>query len=225
MRGRSQFVGVAGQHYVAYCLSIRGIHAAITLGNVPNVDVVIAKPDGSLALSIQVKTKRWAYKGKHYGREVSEWDVGPSALNAISDNFWYAFVDLQEDLQESRGPPWNPRVFLVPSMWVRKFVKNASPKRRMYLLPKELWGECLERWDRINKFFDRDRETLNWCRKVPRGATWQAPNAALQPTHCGAWRGFIVRLRSQIADRYRTGVVLGPSGVCLAQNGRLFDSR
>ena len=168
MRGRSQFVGVAGQHYVAYCLSIRGIHAAITLGNVPDVDVVIAKPDGSLALSIQVKTSSSAYRPNHYGKEVCEWDVGPSAVNAISNNFWYAFVDLQE----SDGPPWNPRVFLVPSRWVGKFVKNASPKRRMYLLPKQVWGECLERWDRINKFLDGDREALNWCRRVPRGATW-----------------------------------------------------
>jgi len=133
----------------------------------PQFDVVIAKPDGSLALSIQVKTSRCAYRRKHYGKEVCEWDVGPSAVNAISDNFWYAFVDLQE----RDGRSWNPRVFLVPSRWVGKFVKEEWV-RKVYMLARKLWPECLGRWDRVNKFFDGDGETLNWCRRVPRGATW-----------------------------------------------------
>ena len=47
MRGRSQFIGSAGQYHVAYCLTVRGIHAAITLGNVPDVDIVAASNDGS----------------------------------------------------------------------------------------------------------------------------------------------------------------------------------
>jgi hypothetical protein len=119
MRGHSQFVGAAGQHYVAYCLSIRKIHAAITLGNVPDVDIVIAKPDGSVALSLQVKTSRWAYRPKRYGKELCEWDVGASSVNRFSDNLWYAFVDLQE----SEEPQLIPRVFPVASLWVGKFVK------------------------------------------------------------------------------------------------------
>jgi len=122
-RGRSQFVGAAGQHFVAYCLSVRGIHAAITLGNVPDVDVdvdvVIAKPDGSIALSIQVKTSRWAYRPNRYGKERCEWDVGGSAVNRWSENLWYSFVDFQE---EGNPPSWKPRVFIVPSLWVAKYV-------------------------------------------------------------------------------------------------------
>ena len=168
MHGRSQFVGAAGQHYVAYCLSIRGIHAAITLGNVPTVDVVIAKPDGSLALSIQVKTSRWAYRSNRYGKELCEWDVGQSAVNCFSDNLWYAFVDLQE----SDPPSWNPRVFLVPSLWVGKFVKEEW-SRKMYMLPVPAWPQCLERWDRIGAFFDGEPDTLHWCRNIPsEAADW-----------------------------------------------------
>ena len=56
MRGHSQFIGAAGQHYVAYLLGIRGIHAAITLGNVPDVDVLISKPDGSKLLTSAVNS-------------------------------------------------------------------------------------------------------------------------------------------------------------------------
>lgn len=171
MVGRSQFVGAAGQHYVTYCLSVRGIHAAITLGNVPAVDVIVAKPDGELALSIQVKTSRWAHRDNRYGKELCEWDVGASAVNRFSDHLWYAFVDLQE----SDTPSWNPRVFLVPSLWVGKFVKEDW-SRKLYMLPAEAWRLCLERWDHINGFFERNLETRNWYSSIPPEAQdWECP--------------------------------------------------
>jgi hypothetical protein len=128
MRGRSQFIGSAGQYYVAYCLTVRGFHAAITLGDVPDVDVVVANTDGSRLLSIQVKTSRWAYRSKRYGYELREWDVGGSAVGRYSPNLWYAFVDLQES-----DPGCNPLVFVVPSLWVSNFVK-AEWGRKMYML-------------------------------------------------------------------------------------------
>ena len=95
-RGQAQFIGAAGQHYVAYCLGVRYIHAGITLGNVPDVDLIVAKPDGSAALSLQVKTSRGAYCHNHFGKEVCQWPVGEAAVNRCSDRLWYAFVDLQE---------------------------------------------------------------------------------------------------------------------------------
>jgi len=164
MRGRSQFVGAAGQHYVAYCLAIRGVHAAITLGNVPDVDIIIAKSNGSLALSVQVKTSRWAHRPSRYGKESCEWDVGESAVDRCADNLWYALVDLQE--RESGGPSWEPRVFLVPSWWVGKFVKKEW-SRKMYWLPREAWPQCLERWDRIPAFFTGEADVYHWCRNIP----------------------------------------------------------
>lgn len=162
MRGRSQFIGAAGQHYVAYCLSARGIHAAITLGNVPDVDVLIAKPDGSKLLAIQVKTSRNAYRGNRYGKELCEWDVGAAAVNRFSNNLWYAFVDLRE----TEEPTWSPRVFLVPSLWVGKFV-NEEWSRKLYMLPSEAWPQSLERWDRIELFLNDDKDTLKWCSSIP----------------------------------------------------------
>ena len=60
MMGRNQFVGSAGQYYVAYSLTVRGIHAAITVGNVPSVDLIASSFDGSKTLAVQVKTARRA---------------------------------------------------------------------------------------------------------------------------------------------------------------------
>ncbi|MCL4305861.1 hypothetical protein KJZ99_08085 [bacterium] len=162
MPARSQFIGAAGQHYVAYCLGIREIHAAITLGNVPSVDIVVAEPNGSASLSIQVKTSRWAHRPKRYGKEVCEWDVGPSAVERCSESLWYAFVDLRESSERT----WSPRVFIVPSVWVGKFVQ-AGWSRKMYRLPAEAWPQCLERWDRFSRYFDQDPETMDWCRSAP----------------------------------------------------------
>jgi hypothetical protein len=119
-------------------------------------------------LSIQVKNSRWAYRANRYGKELCEWDVGASAVGKFSDNFWYAFVDLQE----SDAPSLNPRVFLVPSLWVGKFVKEDW-SRKMYMLPVEVWPQCLERWDRISAFFSGDQDTINWSRNIPpEAADW-----------------------------------------------------
>lgn len=92
MRGRSQFIGSAGQYYLAYCLTVRGSHAAITLGDVPDVDVIVATADGSRLLSLQVKTARWAYRSKRYGYELREWEVGSSAVDRSAEGLWYAFA-------------------------------------------------------------------------------------------------------------------------------------
>ena len=168
MSGHSQFLGVAGQHYVAYCLSVRGIHAAITLGNVPAVDIAIARHDGAIGLSMQVKTSRWAHRPNRYGRDVCEWNVGASAVGRSAENLWYAFVDLREETRADAAPTWTPRVFLVPSVWVGSFVKEDW-KLKMYMLPTEVWPQCLERWDRMTAFFSGDADTVSWCRDIPTG--------------------------------------------------------
>jgi hypothetical protein len=170
MRGRSQFRGSAGQYYVAYCLTVRNFHAAITLGNVPDVDIVVAKEDGSRLLSIQVKTATWAHRGKRYGYELREWDVGRSSAGRSSENLWYAFVDLQEDDAIQK-----PLVFIVPSLWVGNFV-GIDFSRFMYLLRSELWPDCQERWDHIRGFLDEDPMTLAWARQIPKEAEhWPWP--------------------------------------------------
>ena len=93
----SQFAGAAGQYHVTYCLSVRNIHAAITLSNAPDIDVLASNIDGSRLLSIQVKTSRRAYRKNRYGFEVCEWDVNARIIDRGSPSLWFAFVDLQEN--------------------------------------------------------------------------------------------------------------------------------
>src|SRR5205807_1195578 len=132
----------------------------LTLGNVPDVDVLVASVDGGKVLSLQVKTSRWAYRAKRYGHTLREWDVG-AADGKSSPTWWYAFVDLQES-----GQVWTPRVFLVPSLWVGKFVQPGW-KRKMFMLPESLWAETEEQWGRIRQFLDADLALLSWVGTYP----------------------------------------------------------
>jgi hypothetical protein len=172
MRGRSQFVGSAGQYYLAYGLTVRGFHAAITLGNVPDVDVVVANTDGSRLLAVQVKTSRWAYRPNRYGHELCEWDVGISAVGRAAEGLWYAFIDLQQASEDQRSPV----VYFVPSVWVSGMVKRDC-SRKMYMLRSLLWPRCKERWDRISGYLDNESDTMAWCRTVPPEAQWPPVDA------------------------------------------------
>lgn len=168
-RGRKQFVGLAGQYHVAYCLTVRGCHAAITLGNVPDVDILVSSPDGAKLLAFQVKTAVWAHRPKRYGHELREWDVGESAVGRANDSLWYAFVDLQEETADGKAI-WSPKVYLVPSLWVASIV-TADYSRKIYFLRHELWPACEERWDRIDGYFSGHEETLAWVQTVPLEST------------------------------------------------------
>jgi hypothetical protein len=159
-RGRKQFVGLAGQYHVAYCLTVRGYHAAITLGNVPDIDLLVSAHDGAKLLAFQVKTATWAHRPKRYGYELREWDVGESAVGRGNDGLWYAFVDLQEEVSDSETT-WSPKVYLVPSLWVASMV-TADYARKRYFLRYELWTACEERWDRIDGYFSGSQDTVAW---------------------------------------------------------------
>ena len=173
----SQFAGAAGQYHVAYCLAVRNIHAAITLGNAPDIDVLASNVSGSRLLSLQVKTARSAYRRKRYGFEVCEWDVNKRIIGRGSPSLWFAFVDLQEN----QGV-WKPRTFIVPSMWVASFVK-PDWSRKMYLLKSSLWSECEERWDRVTRYLaGNDPDIEEWCSTAPdRALDWDWPPTEPQP--------------------------------------------
>lgn len=149
----SQFTGASGQYYVAHQLTARGIHASITLGNAPNVDILAASADGSCSISIQVKTSRSAYRRRRYGREGHEWDVGAAAVGKHHEGLWYAFVDLR-----ASDVGISPEVFIVPSLWVGDFVKpNFS--RKIYFLPTTADHLAKERWDLLESYLTGDEDT------------------------------------------------------------------
>jgi len=175
--GKSQFTGAAGQYFVSYALSVRGIHASLTLGNAPGVDLLAADSEGRNALSIQVKTSRNAYRTKRYGREGHEWDVGACAVGKHTPNLWYALVDLRES--ESG---FSPEVFIVPSLWVGEFVKPDF-SRKIYFLPTTADELARERWDHLQRFLDGDADVTHFATTWPedRLVRWGQPPA--EQTH------------------------------------------
>ena len=62
---------------------------------------------------------------------------------------------------------WNPKAFFVHSLWVATMVQEDYT-RKLYFLRSELWPECEERWDRIEGFFNGDKETISWATQVPK---------------------------------------------------------
>jgi hypothetical protein len=179
-RGRSQFIGVAGVYYLGYSLSVRGLHAALTMGNAPDVDVLVAAAGGGETLSLQVKTARWAHHAKWYGREVRAWHVSADAPGKSNPRLWYAFVDLQEEAAKK----WTPRAFLVPSFWVASYVRPEwSPK--MFSLPRALWLQTEERWDRIIGALNGEAEVATWASKVP-DALWSLAESGPPPDSSAA---------------------------------------
>ena len=161
-QGRNQFVGAAGQYFLAYGLAARQVNAGITLGNAPSVDVLASSSDGSRSLAFQVKTSRNAYRRNRYGCEGFEWDVGANVIGKHSEGFWYAFIDLGE--QNIRS--WSPKIFFVPSKWVAEFVKPGW-SRYSYFLPKSVEHLTSERWDLVSGYLASDREAIEWAKSWP----------------------------------------------------------
>ena len=161
--GKTQFIGAAGQYYVAYNLSVREINAAMTLGNAPSVDILASSADGKRTVSIQVKTSRNAYRTNRYGREGYEWDVNKGVIGKYYESFWYAFVNLQE---QGNGNEWKPEIFFVPSRWVAEFVKEDF-SRYMYFLPMTAKELTYERWDILTAYLRGDQEAIEWANSWP----------------------------------------------------------
>jgi hypothetical protein len=159
--GKSQFVGTAGQFFVAYGLSVREIHASITLGNAPSVDLMASSADGKRTVAIQVKTSRNAYRRNRYGREGYEWDVSKGVIGKSDESFLYAFVNLQE-----QDGAFSPEVFFVPSRWVAEFVK-PDWSRFMYFLPTTARELTLNRWDLLKAYLESDPEAVAWANSWP----------------------------------------------------------
>jgi len=135
--------GAAGEHYIAYQLSLRGYCVGLSRGGSPFVDIMISNNTGE-GVAIQVKTSNGARR--NFKRDPSknrwEFDVGPKARTLGGERLFYAFVDLK----------WGaglPDVFVVPSLNVRnRFAGTSWPRNLHWIMDSEanLW---LNRWDHI----------------------------------------------------------------------------
>ena len=73
-------VVTAGVYFVASQLAAHGLHAAVTFGNAPHVDILVGLADGAATLPLQVKTSYRALRTRGRGEDKHpdhyEWDVG-----------------------------------------------------------------------------------------------------------------------------------------------------
>ena len=64
---KTKFIGEAGEHYVAYKLARKNLCVGLTIGNMPNIDLLVSSNNGLKSISIQVKTSKSAYRKNRYG--------------------------------------------------------------------------------------------------------------------------------------------------------------
>ena len=145
----SVLTGAAGEHYVAYELSLMGYSVGPTRGGSPAVDLLVTNKSGNRVVAIQVKTSEDAFRERKKKPEDShwEWDVGKKGMQLLGNRLLYAFVDLKYDSNES------PDVFIVPSKDVKKWF-GTDPNdwsRFRYEISLKDKNKYYERWDVIEK--------------------------------------------------------------------------
>lgn len=154
----SNYIGLAGEHFVAYKLSLRELNIGLTLGNTPNIDLLLSTNDGLKCISIQVKSSKGAYRKNRYGDEGYEWDVNKSVVGRSSIDFWYVFVDF--NWHESIEPD----TYIIPSKWVAEFV-DPEFSRYMFFLPSKAADLTRNRWDLLDYVLKGDEKTISWAMK------------------------------------------------------------
>jgi len=112
-------IGTAGVYFVASQLAVQGLHAAVTFGNAPHVDILVGLTNGAATLSLQVKTSYRALRTRGRGESKHpdhyEWDVGERSAKLNQVDLFFAFVDLKTRSGEL------PDVFVIPSQVVFRY--------------------------------------------------------------------------------------------------------
>lgn len=127
----SRLTGTAGEHYVAYKLSLMNIVAAIPREGAPTVDILACNLDATRTISIQVKTTDWAQRTRGRGDKKKlnhlEFPLGYKAATHYAKDLYFAFVDL-------RGIEWveeQPDVYIVPSKVVFDHLSSRLEGNKM----------------------------------------------------------------------------------------------
>jgi hypothetical protein len=146
-RGENNLVGTAGEYYVCAELCRRGYLALLTPKNNPLFDVVATNPDGTRAVSIQVKTRSVQNK--------QGWKLGsPSDPAATPGMTFVVLVNLLDD----RLPDFY--IYRYP-----EFAARVTDVFQAYITKPKRSGEARKdpgfRWfDEVN-FTDGDRSRRN----------------------------------------------------------------
>lgn len=108
--------GRAGEFRVVSELCRRNMFAALTMGNVPNVDVLCSSSDANAAICIQVKTFRAHEKTCIVGKNAEK-DYGP--------NFMWILAGLRDEEHDSCG---ESSFYIIPSDVMATNVKKMHKK-------------------------------------------------------------------------------------------------
>ncbi|EOX3350882.1 hypothetical protein ACPFTT_003392 [Vibrio cholerae] len=132
-------IGDAGEYFVAYNLSRRGLSAVLMNAGTKGVDILVTD-DGKSVASLQVKSSQ----GKSQPRQ---WMVGKKPPNP-SDNFFYVFCNIWVDTERE------PEVFIVPSIVVKETV-DWDAKVPLFKIKPEQEEDFLNNWQSILCLFPR----------------------------------------------------------------------
>jgi len=118
----TSLTGAAGVYFLASRLNAEGFQCAPTLGNAPNVDLLVSRIDGSALVSLQVKTTmdglRWRGRGDGKKPHHYEWDIGWRDARLYIPTLLFALVDLKKFAEL-------PDVFIVPSKVIADYFDPA----------------------------------------------------------------------------------------------------
>jgi hypothetical protein len=148
--------GLAGEYHVLAQLAERGIVGALTLGSTKSVDILAHTPATDRLYRVEVKTtcrplKRDRIFGTH---KFYCWPMSEKHEAIAAPDLIYCFVSVQ-------GPGAAPRIFVVPSAYVAKYVANqhrtyrksrgfTGPDEntmRMFRVPEHDPDGFAENWD------------------------------------------------------------------------------
>jgi hypothetical protein len=146
------FTGTAGVYYVMYQLARKHFHASCTMGNAPNIDILVSSEDGARSVAIQVKTTEHAlrYRGRGDQRQPFQlqFPLGRKAGKLNRPGVIFAFVDF------AISSDGNAAVYLVPSQAVCEFCKRWVDTAKMVRLHASLaWmAPYRDAWHLVSEF-------------------------------------------------------------------------
>jgi hypothetical protein len=133
-RSNTQLTASAGEHFVAYKLSRLGCIVALVRQGSQAIDILVSTVDGSHTVGLQVKTTFRAERTRGRGAKKAPADLqfplGHHAVEAVSENVIFCFVDLRSYVPEA---DLMPDVYIIPARELRAEYKDQDIHKYSWL--------------------------------------------------------------------------------------------
>ena len=145
MKPNTNIIGAAGEYFVVYHLSLRGLVVGIPRAGSPGVDLLVTHPESLKQLTLQVKTAWHASKPNCHRRRYWEWPIRFPDKVVESNDHLYVFVDL--DHRSGRNE-FHTTCFIVPSATVKRYpyANSTRPSFKITLEDEDLYRD---KWEMI----------------------------------------------------------------------------